>query len=139
MDVENERFAAPGAHHREHALAPRQRIEGLGLRGMRARGTDERMDKGTRELTVGKPGQHGAAIARYRLGKFVLGNVAGNAFLPFLLFRRSSVSVIARMTQDVFHHELGLHAALPVLRHRLEHKVDHGIAAGALRCRERGT
>ena len=130
MNLEDQGFSAAGAHHRKDTFALAQSVKRIALRGMRICGSNKRMDERTRQLIIGKTGEHGATRSIGSIAKGFLGGGRGGhngGVAVHIVFRARGV-----MAKNVFNHEFGLHAALPALRHGFEHEVDNCVACHAL-------
>ena len=123
VHMEDERLSAPRSHNGQNTLVIGQGIECLDLRAVRLVRADKAMDKRARELGIRKLGE--------RLALAGLQTKTGVRRLHAATKLTCRIVDIGRRGiahQDIFDHELGLYATLPMLGNGLEHQIDSAIA-----------
>ena len=123
VHMEDERLTTSRPHNGQNALVVGERVECLDLRAMWLVRADKAMDKRARELGIRKLGERLAFTRLQAQDGIRRLHAAAKLACRIVDIGRRGIA-----HQDIFDHELGLHASLPMLGHGLEHQVDGAVA-----------
>ena len=123
VHMEDERLTTSRPHNGQNALVVGERVECLDLRAMWLVRADKAMDKRARELGIRKLGERLAFTRLQAQARIRRLHAAAKLACRIVDIGRRGIA-----HQDIFDHELGLHASLPMLGHGLEHQVDGAVA-----------
>ena len=127
VHMEDERLTTSRPHNGQNALVVGERVECLDLRAMWLVRADKAMDKRARELGIRKLGERLAFTRLQAQARIRRLHAAAKLACRIVDIGRRGIA-----HQDIFDHELGLYAPLPMLGHGLEHQVDGAIAIDEL-------
>ncbi len=123
MYMKDQRLAATRSHNGQNALVVGQGVKRLDLCAVRLVRSDKAVNERARELGIGKLGER-FAFTRLQAQSRIRRLYAAAK----LTCRIVNIGCRGIAYQDIFDHEFGLHASLPMLGNGLEYQVDGAVA-----------
>ena len=123
MYMKDERLAATRSHNGQNALVVGQGVKRLDLCAVRLVRSDKAVNERARELGIGKLSERFAFTRLQAQARIRRLYAAAKLTCRIVDIGRRGIA-----HQDIFDHEFGLHAPLPMLGNGLEHQVDGAVA-----------